>query len=445
MYMPPPPELNRKIAIIGSGPSGIFTCYFLNKLGYTNIHLYGDINDAQPKTIMVDDIVCDVTTTYTNYAYRNSIYKLLKEYNIDFKNVDNTHFQLLKKNEYTKLSFTLYDKIMTTNLIPHYILHKIIKDTEFSKHIYNINFEDYKNKYMTSQEFFTLDMLAWRYGFFKDVSAYHLIKWIKPISLLTNQLSSNDLTIKMINKGFGTLFNTIYDSLETKRKINKKVIKVSKNQLITENNKTKHYDDIFVCCPLSSIKTPLHENINNDKHITYSKIFTYMFETTTKHKELNHICFLQDVIQKNTINHPLTIRYINKTIDGTTCKSDKHIYFCFGYCETFNEDKVKPIIQKELKGYGFDIKTDFYFKIYKYNYRFTEKAIEEGVHLYVNEQQGKDGLYYLGGMLSHWDVDSIYEHSREIVNHFHLNNTSNPIDKLQTFANIQYNKWIDEW
>ena len=98
-----------------------------------------------------------------------------------------------------------------------------------------------------------------------------------------------------------------------------------------------------------------------------------------------------------------------------------------------------------MKGYGFDIKTDLYFKIYKYNYRFTQNAIEDGVHLYVNKHQGKDELYYLGGMLSHWDVDSIYEHSREIVNKFHLTNTNNIIDKIKTYVNIQYNKWIDEW
>jgi hypothetical protein len=438
--MPPPPELNRKIAIIGSGPSGIFTCYFLNKLGYTNIHLYGDINDAQPKTIMVDDIVNDVTTSYTHNGYRNSIGKIVDEFGF-YKNGMSS--LPIKNNE-----ITTWEKVDENLLILKFmasgVLWKFLKDTTVSKLLFSQSLKSFKDKYITEKTSFWLDSggSSQGYGFLDEVSAYHLFRWLRPSIFLSRKLGEESNPY-MIRQGFGTLFKAIYDSLETKRKINKKVIKVSKNQLITEDNKTKHYDDIFVCCPLSSIKTPL--NINNDKHITYSKVFTYLFESKNKIKDLIHIGYCLDNITGHKKTSVLTLRINDKTTDGSVSKCGRHIYGCFGYCETFNEDEVKSIIQKELKGYGFDIKTDLYFKIYKYNYRFTEKAIEEGVHLYVNEQQGKDGLYYLGGMLSHWDVDSIYEHSREIVNHFHLNNTSNPIDKLQTLANIQYNKWIDEW
>ncbi len=79
---------DRKIAIIGCGPSGIFTCYFLNKLGYTNIHLYGDINDAQPRTILVDDIVCDVATIYGHNGYANSIRRVASEFHFDLSSMD---------------------------------------------------------------------------------------------------------------------------------------------------------------------------------------------------------------------------------------------------------------------------------------------------------------------------------------------------------------------
>ena len=69
------------------------SCYFLNKLGYTNIHLYGDINDAHPKTIIVDDIVNDVTTSYIHNGYNNYILKIIEEYNFNLSKTSRVPFQ----------------------------------------------------------------------------------------------------------------------------------------------------------------------------------------------------------------------------------------------------------------------------------------------------------------------------------------------------------------
>ena len=442
-----PPNLkSNKIAVIGSGPSGIFTCYFLNKHGYTNIDLYGDLEEAQPKTIMVDDIVNDVTTSYGTYGYSNSIGKIIDEFKFTKTFIPKPeHKQIITNNKLSEFEDVSNNEYLgMIFFIIHGIFWKILKDLSIGNYVYGISMEEYKNKYITQDTLFWLDSggSAQGYGFLDEVTAYHLFRWLRPSIFLTGNLGKASNSY-MIQQGFGILFETIYDSLETKHKINKRVIKVSKNNLITEDNKLKKYDNIFVCCPLLSIKTPLE--FNDHKHITYSTVFTYLFEVKTKIKNLRHIVFCLDNISEHKKNAVLTIRYNNTTADGTESKCGRYLYGCFGYCETFNENEVISIIQQELKGYGFDIKSDLYFKIYKYNYRFTQNAIEDGVHLYVNKHQGKDELYYLGGMLSHWDVDSIYEHSREIVNKFHLTNTNNIIDKIKTYVNIQYNKWIDEW
>jgi hypothetical protein len=304
--------------------------------------------------------------------------------------------------------------------------------------------QEYKDRHITKDTLFWLDSggSAQGYGFLDEVTSYHLFRWLRPSIFLTGEMGVTSYAY-MIQEGFGSFFQKVHDSLLTTRKINKQVTKVSKYQITTKDNKAEHYDSIFVCCLLSSIKTPL--KINNDKHITYSMAFTYLFESKRQLTDLRHIAYCLDNIRDHRKTAILTLRSNNTTADGSVSNSGRYIYGCFGYCETLNESKVKSIIRKELEQYGFDIKTDHYFKIYKHNYRYTQQAIEEGIHLYVNEQQGENGLYYLGGMLSHWDVDSIYEHSREIVNRFHLTSTASPIDKIKTLANIQYNKWIDEW
>ena len=440
---------NNKIAVVGCGPSGIFTCYFLNKLGYTNIHLYGDINDAQPKTIMVDDIVNDIATCYIHNGYNNSIVKLLNEFNLQCYDIGGENYiQRIINNKITEIDNVNISLDELHNLILFIYLCIKWKLFNTTSHEYSKNMEDYlkNNGVNTSSKLIKFITMygtnAQGYGYINDVTSYHLFRWLRISILFTNKLGINSK--RMITGGFSNLFRTIFNNLQLKRKINKNVIECDKN-FLTYDKKTKYYDNIFICCPLVNLKTPLHKKINNIKHITYSKFFSFTFETTLKIKELRHRLYIDDNILKNKKSKILTIRYNNKTPYGVNSNCGRHIYVCVGYCETFNENKEKTIIQKELKKYGFDIKKDIYFQIYKYNYRFTTNAIQEGLHLYVNKQQGNDGLYYLGGMLSHWDVDSIYEHSREIVNNFHLNNTNNIIDKIQTFVNIQYNKWIDEW
>jgi hypothetical protein len=435
-----------KIAIIGCGPSGIFTAYFLNKLGYANLHLYGDINEAQPRTVMVDDIVNDVATSYCHNGYRNSIGKLIEEYGFTKSYISgSSHNQTIENQKLGDFkSDSDNDYLNMIKLMAHAVVWKCAKDLPIANEIYGVSMQEYKDRYITKDTLFWLDSggSAQGYGFLDEVASYHLFRWLRPSIFLTGETGVSSHAY-MIQEGFGSLFKKVNDSLLTTRKINKLVTKVSKNQITTKDNKAEHYDRIFVCCTLSSIKTPL--KINSNTHITYTKVFTYLFESKQQMRDLRHIAYCLDNIRDHKKTAILTLRSNNSTADGSVSHSGRHIYGCFGYCETLNETKVRSIIRKELEQYGFDIKTDHYFKIYKYNYRYTQQAIEEGIHYYVNEQQGKDGLYYLGGMLSHWDVDSIYEHSREIVNHFHLNVSSSPIEKFKTLANIQYNKWIDEW
>jgi hypothetical protein len=438
--------LDHKIAIIGCGPSGIFTAYFLNKLGYTNLHLYGDINDAQPRTIMVDDIVNDVTTSYCHNGYRNSIGKLIEEYGFTKSYISgSSHNQTIENKKFSDVkSDSGHDYLNMIKFMAHAVVWKCAKDLPIGNDIYGASMQEYKDRHITKDTLHWLDSggSAQGYGFLDEVTSYHLFRWLRPSIFLTGETGVSSHAY-MIQEGFGTLLRSAYESLETKRKINKQVTKVGKCQITTKDNKAEHYDSIFVCCPLSSIKTPL--KINSNTHITFTKVFTYLFESKWQMMDLRHIVYCLDNIRDHRKTAILTLRRNNTTADGSVSNSGRYIYGCFGYCETLNESKVKSIIRKELEQYGFDIKTDHYFKIYKYNYRYTQQAIEEGIHCYVNEQQGKDCLYYLGGMMSHWDVDSIYEHSREIVNHFHLNSTSSPIDKIKTLATIQYNKWIDEW
>lgn len=440
-----------KIAVIGAGPSGILTTYFLNKLGYTNIYIYGKIEDAQPNTVKVADIICDVTTSYTHFGYSNSVDKLIKEYGFNYINspqniqIKNTNWEptTIKKIEY----------IIIVKIILHASLWKIRKNLPISSKIYSISFKEYINKYISNKpsDIISIFSDAQGYGYGDMVTAYHLLRWFRPNTFLSFSSEKKEKSY-MVREGFGTLFNTMYNSLRTKHKIRKNIRKCGKGYVITEDNKIETgFDSIFVCCPITNIYTPLNRRINMKRYITYTLVFAYLFETSSENKNMsNSIVYMTDLIKKNPINLPITIRHNNRNANGEYTNPERSVYGTFGYCNSQNEDKIREGVDRNLKEYGFSTfknnkYKNHYFKTYKYNYRFTNSAIKEGVHLKVNKLQGKFGIYYSGGLFSHWDIDSIYEQTREIVNKYHLRNSKKPSEKIKTIYNMVYNKWIDEW
>ena len=427
-----------KIAIIGAGPSGITTSYFLNKKGYTNIDIYGDIEDAQPKTLKIEDIYIETTTCYLHPGYNNSIVKLVNEYDLSLKILDKA--QIIENENVKDDNFNLSVKEYAgiTLFVLTTLLYKFTKHTFLSKYVYSTSFKKYldniKLSFLLDTLVFSSGINAQGYGFFDNVTSYHLLNWFRPSIFLITHFSKNN-NIKMINEGYGTLYRRMYDSLLAMKNKNK-VKKVGAKYIITEDDKYIEYDYIFICCPLNQIDTPLKLNNN---YITNSNVFSYSFTSNEKLDNLNNRIYFKENLLNSKEDSCLTLRY-----NGVT-KSGIHSYCTFGYSSKYDNVKLKEIIKEELKINGIKILEDTYFKIYKYNYRFTEDAIKDSIHIDITRKQGIDGIYYLGGLMSHWDVDSIYEHSRYITNKFHTSNTDSIYERCKTKLTMLKNYIFDEW
>ena len=55
------------------------------------------------------------------------------------------------------------------------------------------------------------------------------------------------------------------------------------------------------------------------------------------------------------------------------------------------------------------------FRKYKYNLEFSSEQLKNRVPQKIQEIQGKDNIYYSGGLLSHWDVESISRFNKKLV------------------------------
>ena len=78
-----PKKPDKRIAVVGSGPAGIIMSQKLQKRGYTNITIYGRIEDSQLETLNIDGVVVDTQACFLHPLYQPSIINMCKEQ--DFK------------------------------------------------------------------------------------------------------------------------------------------------------------------------------------------------------------------------------------------------------------------------------------------------------------------------------------------------------------------------
>ena len=428
---------DKKIAIVGAGPSGILTAYFLEKQGYKNITLYGDPEKNQTTTINVDGVICDVGACYVTNNYHNSVSLLLDEFNIkkiyldEANYLDSLNYKKIRElpKEYVAKFLTLFF------IIFHVILYKFIPKFGF---IYSISMERYLDRVFLSKLsasfMFSAGSSSQGYGYLSDVHAYRLMKWLRPSLFLTGILTSFKKGTASIDCGYGNLFNTIYNSLSC-IKTREYSTTIQKNTVCLAN-KNKSYEAIFNCVPLKNIDTPLEIN---DNDMEFTRVGSFLW-TSNKPPNFKRGCYIKDLIEQNTFDKIICFHYWGKTNQGL------HVYWGFVYVsKNMEKVKLKPILQEQANELGYPVENIEYFEIVEYNHRLTKKAIKINKHRYIESQQGKNGIWYLGGMVSHWDIDNIYEHSKEITTKFCMQENKSIINKIKGLQRLRRLFWIETW
>jgi hypothetical protein len=123
------------------------------------------------------------------------------------------------------------------------------------------------------------------------------------------------------------------------------------------------------------------------------------------------------------------MRRFSKLDIDTSIEGNHHIYGVVGYTSNEREEELLETISDKIRDLGVEIvDTPEHFKIYDYNLRFTSDAVMRGVPSQIEKLQGVDNIWYNGGLVSHWDVDSISEMSNYIS-----------VNLSYTFDNTWYN------
>lgn len=412
---------DKKIAIIGAGPSGILAATALRDAGYTNITIYGKFEEAQCCTKHIGGVVADVGTCYVHAGYFNTVKKLVDRFDINIKYLDSNSNLVNSEDVHTTIPLTLGTKIVTYLGIFYFLIHgiiwKFLKHTWAGKYIYGVSFECYLKTVglgaLAKSYVFGPGGVAQGYGFLGEVSAYRLFRWFRPSIFLTPIMNDRQKGTGIIVEGYGTLFKRIYDSFSNHIEDHVKSVSPAKNgevMVVEKSGKKEVYASVIVACPLMNINNPLTD-LMHKQHIQSTSLFSYLWTSKTAPYFEDRV-YILDYITANKTNVITTFRLWGKTQEGT------YLYWGVGYAEKGTEKPIlKEIIgeqvNKELK---LPLESNEFFEVFDYNLRFSTEAIREGIHLKVRKLQGKNNIWYSGGMLSHWDVDSIYEFDRDLVN-----------------------------
>lgn len=428
-------NLEPRIAVIGAGPAGITMALELKKRGYTEIVIFGDPDEAQYKTIKVEDVSADVGTSYFHLGYADTIYELVKRAGVHVRYLAPAE---MLDSSHQPVTLKLKDRIVLLFMILWFqvtsIKWRLLRNTVFSKNA-SISMEEYLNKRglkkLANSIVFSPGGIAQGYGFLNEVTAYHLLQWFSFSIFLTPIGIAMGKGLGVIVEGYGELFSRLLaEQLLIKkavRSVQARFNSVSGRQeviLVAGDGKEYEFDHVVIACPLDKIDSPAASLVNQHTK-KETRLFSFCWVSTEPPFFKDRI-YYTNYMSQNEKNKILTVRFFGKTLSGL------YVYWGVGYVsdEVDEESLQQALIQQISMQIKLKIKKIHFFKIFNYNLRFTEEAIAQGIHLQLRKLQGVNHIWYSGGMLSHWDIDSISEFNKKLALDFELSESSPSILKM---------------
>lgn len=424
-----------RIAVIGAGPAGITMALELKKRGYTEIVIFGDPEEAQYKTIKVEDVSADVGTSYFHSGYANTIYELVKRAGVHVRYL--VPAEMLDSSN-QPVTLKLKDRIVLLFMLLWFqvtsIKWRLLRNTVFSKNA-SISMQEYLNKRglnkLANSIVFSAGGIAQGYGFLNEVTAYHLFQWFSFTMFLTLLGTAMGKGIGTIVEGYGELFSRLLAEhvliKKTVRSVQARFNSESGRQeviLVTDEGKEYKFDHVVIACPLDKIVSPASSLINHHTR-TETRFFSFCWTSTEPPFFADRI-YYTDYMSQNEKNKILAARAYGKTLSGL------YVYWGTGYVsdEVGEESLQQALIQQINEQMKLKIEKMHFLKIFNYNLRFKEEAIEQGIHLQLRKLQGVNHIWYSGGMLSHWDIDSISEFNKKLALDLELSESSPSILKM---------------
>ena len=419
--------LNHKIIIIGAGPSGLTTAYYLIKAGLSRKNIIildkTDRIGGQSNTRNIDGKWVEAGTSYLTNAYK-CITDIAYKTNVKIASLDSKLYNKLEKSENTKVNINYIESVM---LFKKYI--SVRKKQWLDKgQLYKptlkdnyLTFRQWLKKYKLSKVLdnmlYTAAFHAQLYGWADNVSAHNALQWMTP-GLLYSVVSHST---RVLPNGFENLWKKVVDYYDLDIRYNTEVKSVSKNKsdknvIIKCNGGEKFIaDDVFICSDFNLYNHPLSNKIGKFNHTNVYSCRMYVDNIDNRFQMVKPYYVLNQKF--NNEMEIVTCRNYGKN------KKGKYIVAICSYLgNTTDINIIRKQTAEELKKYGiikYSIIDDF---VWKYNIRYSNTQFKKNIPVLLEEHEK---IWYNSGVMSHWNVESIARHSIKKVREFLVYNNFN--------------------
>lgn len=454
-------DKNAKIVIVGAGPAGLSTAWFLSKNGFHNVTVLEKLGRVGGlcKSLTLDGLSFDLGANYVTWAYQETL-KIAKELGaatypekpyISIELNDNeTEFRYrsfldaILYNSYTGKKVSLFSLIIASirYIAIRWTLRGVIDIPDYLAKIHNhpelcVSFKAWldQNKLMPLSTLFQFPITIMGYGKLEDIATPYALRYMSLRTFFPMVFGRLPIINWIIGKwpkrfclGFQRLWqrvawktnvrlNVNITSIERSAETIKVVFKYPQQDLneIKIVTGTQYYDYLVLACPL----TPdVFKKLGLQPNTAEQKISSAI--------HINPYCMTTFWIDKMEMPQPIApiLPIPEKGIPWAVARQFQHCGNMFTQFYTRptadeTDDEVIGKVKKLIKLLGGEINETqgrwHTFDKFTYFQHFTPEQIKGCIYVDFANLQGKDKTFYVGGATDFELVEPIVGYSKYIV------------------------------
>ncbi len=419
-----------RIAIVGAGPAGLLCALDLKDRGFKNVTVFGLPEESQTRTRVVDGVPADVGACYLHCGYWNTVAPLVRRFGLHL------HFMgqptLLTDNG-APLQVSRRERRVAAMAMARFFLSVVnyrLRHRGEGSRRYGVRFDEFlraRNLGVLGNSFiFGAGSVAQGFGFWPNVSAYSALRWLSPLLFLTPLMNRFNRGTASIQEGYGTLFGKIEAELNVVRtKVSAVMPMAAGGVAVTlQDGETLKFDQAVVACA-GAITSPISPLLAGAT--TRTRFFSFLWTSPIRLPRRDRV-YLMNHARNEAQDVIVSYRRYGQTRGGD------QVYWGVGYLsDGMDKESLEPLLQRQIETeLGLSVAQVHFHEIFDYNRRFTVDAVRSGIPAEIAARQGKDGIWYSGGLLSHWDINSISQFNRRLVRALHR--TTLPRSPLRTLG-----------
>ena len=419
-----PQDRSQRIAIIGAGPSGLTAAHNLRQLGYSHVTVFEKNADVGGKvlTTFYQGRPYELGAIIANHDY-TTVMALAKEYN---QTVSGSAESFLVDKQGGKYSYVDYVK-------QKYGLVKFLKSVSLfwatMARYADLEKPGFANSspdlFASMTDFATTQQIVpaaeivasfltgCGYGYYDEIPALYLMKlapWVLNQPILDAVSAGKSQTWSMFDHGWQQLWREVAKDLNVK--LNAEVTSIKRKRgdggltiSVTANGIEQTFDRIIIAAPLDKIvKVMDAKPIEKD---LFGRIKNLRYLVTMVEGEGMAMASFYDNVGPESIGH------INFVVQR---HPDTNVFLIYQLLDkNMSIAQAEYLANQDLSAQHAKIKKVIMRKEWSYFPHVESSDLDSGYYEKLENLQGEDGTYYVGGLMSFETVEHTSAYAKQLV------------------------------